>query len=224
MLAPSPPRRPARTLQLGRERVDDYAWMKDDNWQAVLRDPEELRADIRDAPGGRERLHRGHAGRHRGAAGADVRGDEGAHQGGRHLRPARRRRRGTTTSATRPARSIPLHAAPAARRADRRDGAAGRGRPKGRPCFQRWATPATAPDHALYAWAADEQGSEYYTHPGEGPGDRRAAGRRADESATGDFAFSPDSRWLFWIWRDENARPAKVFRRPAAGRRGRAGL
>ncbi len=41
------------------------------------------------------------------------------------------------------------------------------------------------------------------------------------ESATGDFAFSPDSQWLFWIWRDENGRPAKVFRRPAAGRRGR---
>ncbi|MCW5760318.1 MAG: S9 family peptidase, partial [Phenylobacterium sp.] len=35
------------------------------------------------------------------------------------------------------------------------------------------------------------------------------------ESAYGDFVFSPDSRWIFWIWRDENARPAKVFRRPA---------
>jgi hypothetical protein len=29
----------ARIEQLGRVRVDDYAWMKDDNWQAVLRDP-----------------------------------------------------------------------------------------------------------------------------------------------------------------------------------------
>src|SRR5690606_22407821 len=37
------------------------------------------------------------------------------------------------------------------------------------------------------------------------------------ESAYGDFTFSPDSRWLFWIWRDENARPSKVFRRPARG-------
>jgi len=37
------------------------------------------------------------------------------------------------------------------------------------------------------------------------------------ESAYGDFCFSPDSQWLFWIWRDENARPSKVFRRPARG-------
>ncbi len=43
-------------------------------------------------------------------------------------------------------------------------------------------------------------------------------------NAAGDFAFSPDSQWLFWVWRDENARPAKVFRRPARGGRGRAGL
>ena len=28
---------PVRIEQLGRVRVDDYQWMKDDNWQAVLR-------------------------------------------------------------------------------------------------------------------------------------------------------------------------------------------
>src|SRR5262245_41395906 len=36
-----------RTEQLGRVRTDDYAWMKDDNWQQVLRDPKVLRADVR---------------------------------------------------------------------------------------------------------------------------------------------------------------------------------
>src|SRR5207237_1922412 len=35
--------------------------------------------------------------------------------------------------------------------------------------------------------------------------------------AYGDFTFSPDSQWIFWIWRDENARPSKVFRRLARG-------
>ena len=44
------------------------------------------------------------------------------------------------------------------------------------------------------------------------------------ESAYGDFTFSPDSQWIFWIWRDDNGRPAKVFRRPGARRRRRAGL
>jgi oligopeptidase B len=39
---PRPPvaRKIPKTIeQLGRVRVDDYAWMKDDNWQKVLRDP-----------------------------------------------------------------------------------------------------------------------------------------------------------------------------------------
>jgi oligopeptidase B len=71
-----------------------------------------------------------------------------------------------------------------------------------------------SPDHALYAWAADEQGSEYYQIRVKdlATGAEVAA---PIESAYGDFAFSPDSQWLFWIWRDENARPSKVFRRPA---------
>ena len=73
-----------------------------------------------------------------------------------------------------------------------------------------------SPDHRLYAWAEDDQGSEYYRirvkdlATGEvfaGP----------VESSTGDFVFSPDSEWLFWTWRDENGRPAKIYRRPARG-------
>lgn len=39
----------------------------------------------------------------------------------------------------------------------------------------------------------------------------------AIDSAYGSFVFSPDSEWIFWIWRDENARPSKVYRRPARG-------
>src|SRR2546423_15236360 len=48
---PRPPvaeKRPKRIEQLGRVRVDDYAWMKDDDWQQVLRDPKALRADVRE--------------------------------------------------------------------------------------------------------------------------------------------------------------------------------
>ena len=32
----------------GRTRVDPFHWMKDDNWQQVLREPEVLRPDIRE--------------------------------------------------------------------------------------------------------------------------------------------------------------------------------
>src|SRR5581483_7869421 len=45
---PVAPKRPRRIEQLGRVRIDDYAWMKDDNWQQVLRDPKVLRADVRE--------------------------------------------------------------------------------------------------------------------------------------------------------------------------------
>src|SRR3954468_7348707 len=45
---PVAPKRPHRIEQLGRVRTDDYAWMKDDNWQQVLRDPKTLRADVRE--------------------------------------------------------------------------------------------------------------------------------------------------------------------------------
>src|ERR1700750_2254748 len=47
---PTPPvakKDPKRIEQLGRVRTDDYAWMKDDNWQKVLRDPTLIRADVK---------------------------------------------------------------------------------------------------------------------------------------------------------------------------------
>ncbi len=45
--APQTPKRPKTTKQLGRTRMDDYAWLKDDNWQSVMRDPSLLNSDIR---------------------------------------------------------------------------------------------------------------------------------------------------------------------------------
>ena len=51
MASPPPiaPRKPATFPALhGRRRTDDYAWLKDENWQQVMRDPAVLRADIRE--------------------------------------------------------------------------------------------------------------------------------------------------------------------------------
>lgn len=45
--APKANQKPKSTTQLGRDRTDNYAWMKDDNWQAVMRDPSVLDKDIR---------------------------------------------------------------------------------------------------------------------------------------------------------------------------------
>ncbi|MES1197552.1 MAG: S9 family peptidase, partial [Pseudomonadota bacterium] len=47
---PTPPvaqKTPFSITQLGHTRVDDYHWMKDDNWQNVMRDPTLIRADIK---------------------------------------------------------------------------------------------------------------------------------------------------------------------------------
>ena len=40
-------RRPFHVEQLGHERTDDYAWLKDEAWQAVMRDPTALKPDVR---------------------------------------------------------------------------------------------------------------------------------------------------------------------------------
>ena len=44
--APTPEARPQTIEQLGRTRTDEFSWLRDDNWQQVMRDPSLLRADI----------------------------------------------------------------------------------------------------------------------------------------------------------------------------------
>ncbi|MEM7432754.1 MAG: S9 family peptidase [Pseudomonadota bacterium] len=44
--APAVEKRPVEIEQHGETRVDDYGWLRDDNWQEVLRDPSVLREDV----------------------------------------------------------------------------------------------------------------------------------------------------------------------------------
>jgi oligopeptidase B len=212
---PSPPRHPRTIVQLGRERVDEYGWMKDDNWQAVLRDPTVVKADVREhleaenayqaamlacAEPLKARLFEEMKGRIK-QDDASVPSPDGPFEyfhrfelGAQHPRHVRRPR-GEAGAET-----VLL---------DEEAEAAGK-------AYYSVDGAAHSPDHALFAWSVDEQGSEYH----EIFVRDLASGellRDGPQSATGDFAFSPDSAWLFWIWRDENARPAKVFRRPARG-------
>ncbi|RAK65427.1 S9 family peptidase [Phenylobacterium kunshanense] len=212
---PVAPKVPTRIEQLGRVRTDDYAWMKDDGWQQVLRDPKALRADVRahleaenaytkavlaETEALQAQLFAEMKGRIKeddssvpspdGAFDYYVRYDLGAEH--------------------------PIHAR-------RPRGAEGpetvlldeEALSKGKAYFHVGAA-SHSPDHALFAWAADDQGSEYYEIRVKDLATGAELGTPI-ESAYGDFVFSPDSQWIFWIWRDENARPAKVFRRPARG-------
>lgn len=211
---PTPPKarqEPVRIEQLGRVRVDEYAWLKDARWQEVMRDPSVLRADIRahleaenaytaevlaDSEVLQVRLFEEMKGRIKdddssvpspdGPFEYYVRYDKGA----QHPVHARRPRDGG------PEEILLDEEALAQGKAFCEVGAA-----------------EHAPDHACYAYAVDTQGSEYYTIHVK---DLASGGDRGPpiESSTGDFTFSPCGRFLFWTWRDANGRPAKIFRRP----------
>ena len=212
---PVAPRRQHRIDQLGRVRHDDYAWMKDENWREVLHDPAALRADIRAhleaenaytkamlAPTEvlQTQLFEEMKGRIK-ADDSSVPAPDGAFEyyvryeaGAQH----------------------PLHArkfrSPAAKEEVLIDADA---LAKGKAYFSL-ASAEHSPDHSLYAYAADEQGSEIYRVYVKA----LASGEVLPgpiEQCTGDFAWSQDSSFIFWIWRDAEGRPAKVFRRPARG-------
>jgi oligopeptidase B len=213
--APIASKVPHRIEQLGRVRVDDYAWMKDDNWQQVLRDPKALRSDVREHLDAENAFTKA------------VLGDTEALQA-TLFAEMKGRIKEDDSSVPSPDGPFdyysryaiggehPVHARRARGQADGEevlldeDALA-----KGKAFFQVGAA-SHSPDHKLYAWAADEQGSEYYQIRVKDLADGQEVGQPI-ESAYGDFCFSPDSQWIFWIWRDENARPAKVFRRPARG-------
>jgi oligopeptidase B len=216
--SPVPPvarKEPRRIEQLGRVRVDDYAWMKDDNWQAVLRDPSLLRADIA------AHLHAENA--YSEAILASTTGLQAslvAEMKGRlkedesyPFLPHGPWRYGMRYEA----------GAQQPRYVRHREGRPGQeevlldcdARAEGQPYYAvRHAT--HSPDHRLFAWAEDRQGSEIYTVLVR---DLTTGEMLPVEigNCSGDFTFSPDSRHIFWIYRDEHGRPVKVFRRAVAG-------
>ena len=208
-------RAPKTITQLGRTRVDEYAWMKDDNWKDVLRDPKVLRADIR------EHLTAENAYTDATLAGTlELQAQLFAEMKGRIKEDD------SSVPAADGAWDYYVryeigaeHPVHGRRPRGRSDGEVilldEEALAKDKAFFQVGAA-HHSPDHRLYAWAADEQGSEYYTIRVKDLATDETLPLQID-SAYGDFTFSPDSAWLFWIWRDENARPSKVFRRPARG-------
>ncbi|MDP3079844.1 MAG: S9 family peptidase [Brevundimonas sp.] len=206
---------PVRIEQLGRVRTDDYQWMKDDNWQAVLRDPTLIKADVK------EHLEAENAYREAMMAStlplqaamfeemkgrikeadSSVPSPDGAWEyyveyrtGDQHPRYMRKPRGGTGEA------QLLLDANALA------EGKA----------YSEVSSAGHSPDHALFAYSEDAQGSEVHQIFVKD----LATGEVLPDpigSAIGDFAFSADSQWLFWTNRDDNGRPDKIFRRPARG-------
>ena len=214
MLPPSPRREPRTIDQLGRVRVDPFAWMKDEDWQKVLRDPSVLRADIAD--------HLRAENAYAEAVLADV-------------EPLRTALLAEMIGRVPPVEeSVPVPDGAWAYYARYADGAqypvhARRPRNGGEEqvlldvdaeakahAYYALGNAAHSDDHALYAYAEDVQGSEVYRIQVKDLATGALCGP-AVESTTGSFAISPDSQWLFWIYRDDHGRPSRIYRRPIRG-------
>ena len=215
---PTPPAsriEPQTIEQLGRTRVDNYAWLKDENWQQVMREPSVLRADIREyleaenaytrammasTEALQERIYQEMRGRTK-EDDSSVPAPDG---------PWEYYRRFETGA------QHPIYA----RRPRGEDGPEqilinvdeqARGK-----TFYKVISAQHSPDHTLFAYAVDEQGSEIYTVYVKD----LASGQTLTSSITncyGSFVWSPDSRFIFWTFRDDNGRPAQIHRRPARG-------
>jgi oligopeptidase B len=205
------------TRHEGRSRADPYAWLKDDNWREVMRDPAQLRADIRthleaenaytrarlELPTAalQEKLFEEMRGRIlENDASVPVIDGEWAYYrryrvGGEYPIFARRPS----------AHAFDTDPAPEQMLLDGDALAAGL-------AFFDLRKASHSPDHRLIAYAIDDKGSEFYTLRVRDA----ATGADLDEvipHTYGDFVWAEDSKSIYWVARDENARPVAVHRR-----------
>ncbi len=202
-------RKPVATLHHGIERVDDYAWLRADNWQEVMRDPAKLDADIRayleaeNAYTGAvmadtEKLQAKLFAEMKGRIKEDdstVPAPDGPFAyyisyitGGQHPLFCRRPRSG--------GEQVVL--------------VDGNKLAEGHPYF-RIGGVAHSHDHALIAYAADTNGAEYYTVRvfDIASGEERSA---PIPDTAGGVVWAADGGSFFYVRLDENHRPRKVFR------------
>jgi oligopeptidase B len=202
-------RHPETTVRHSHARTDDYAWLRDANWQQVMREPSVLRPDIRayleaenayaasamsDVEGLRKALFAEMRGRIKeddsSAPAADgpfayaVRYAEGAE----HPTIVRTPRDGGAETVLLDANVL----------------AAGK-------AYFRLGGSDHSPDHRFLAYAFDDKGSEYFELRVR---DLTTGGDLPDvvEGTTGGAVWSADGKYLFYVWVDANHRPAKVYR------------
>lgn len=212
---PVTPKRPKRIVQWGHVRVDDYAWLKPSNWKAVWKNPSVLSPQIR---------------AHLEAENAYATAVLAPTDNLQHALLAEMLARSSASDAPPP---YPMGAwlyyyrfPPDTQYASwyRKRGyepgneellVDGSVRAEGRPGF-KITNPTPSPDQSLFAWAEDPTGSEHYNIYVKD----LATGKILSapiENAYGVFVFSSNSKWIFWVYRDANSRPTKIFRRPARG-------
>lgn len=213
--APVTEQRPVEIEQLGRTRTDEYAWIRDDNWQEVMRDPSVLRQDIRDhleaenayynavmqpTEALQERLYQEMRGRIRedDSSVPDADGDFEYYtrfrEGGQYPVFARRPIDPETREPV-GEEEILLDGDALAEGVEYLD----------------FGDVEHSPDHRWLAYGVDTRGSEYYEVRIIDLATGDIVATLTDES-TGDFVWANDSTTLFWVWRDDNGRSKRVYR------------
>ena len=209
MPAPVAPRRPHSFTSHGITVADDYAWLKDDNWQEVLRDPGVLNADIRhylEAENAYTESLLGHTAALQRKLVAEMRGrikeDDSSvpapdgpyaylrkyRDGGQHELFGRCPRDGG---------EIEIVLDGDALAADH--------------SYFKFGGARHSPDHRLEAWSADIQGSEYFTIRVRDWADKSDRDDLVEET-DGGVVWSTDSRSFFYVKLDDNHRPMQVWR------------
>ena len=206
---PTAPRRPRSFTTHGIAVTDDYAWLKDENWQEVLRDPSILGKDIRtylEAENAYTESLLGHTASLQKKLVAEMRGrikeDDSSvpspdgpyayfrryREGGQHEMYGRMPRNGGESR-------IVLDGDELARSHE----------------YFRFGGSRHSNDHKLQAWSADTKGSEYFSiHVRDWE-----SGKDLDdlvEETDGAVVWSADCKSFFYVKLDDNHRPMQVWR------------
>jgi oligopeptidase B len=210
--SPTPPRaekRPVRIVRHGHERVDDYAWLRAENWQEVMRNPAALSPDIR------AYLEAENAWFEAGMANTKALQET-------LFKEMRGRIKEDDSSVPAPdgpwayavryleGEQHPLHV-----RVPRQGGPEqvlldGNRLAEGH-AYYRLGTASHSPDHRRLAWTFDDAGSEFYTLQIR---DLDSGEELSDvvPDTSGGAVWSADGRFLFYVRLDAAHRPSKVFR------------
>ncbi|WP_375412063.1 S9 family peptidase [uncultured Bradyrhizobium sp.] len=207
--APIAPRRRHAFTTHGITITDDYAWLKDANWQEVLHDPSVLDPDIRgylEAENDYTGSLLGHTARLQAALVKEMRGrikeDDSSvpapdgpyayvrkfREGGQHELFGRAPRDGGEAEIILDGDALAA----------------------GHPYF-KFGGARHSPDHRLQAWSADLKGSEYFSIRVRDWADG-ADGADLIEETDGGVVWSADSKAFFYVRLDGNHRPMQVWR------------
>lgn len=205
---PVAPRRPSQSHHHGIDRADDYAWLRADNWQAVMRDPAVLPPDIR---------------AHLEAENAYTAAAMGDTEALQETLFAEMKGRIKEDDSSVPAPDGPFDyytryitggQQPLFCRRPRGGGEEtilidGNALAEGHAYF-RISQVAHSPDHKRIAYAVDTKGSEYLTAKVI-DAETGAVVEEAVTDACGGLEWAMDSETLLYVWLDEEHRPRKLF-------------